>query len=79
MRGRNDLLVGYSGIATALLRRCVLDVKSGNGQRADALAFLRSDGCRALMANLVATLAMGDDVERALDVFLERCSRKVTE
>ncbi len=54
-------LRGYEGIALAVLERAIKDARSGNGQRANARAFLRSKGCAALAVNLGE--AMGRDFD----------------
>ena len=68
----NDIdLTGARTLALAILRRAARDARSGNGRRADALDFLRSDGCRDLIEDVAASLGMDGDASVALDRFLQ--------
>ena len=68
----NDIdLTGARTLALAILRRAARDARSGNGRRADALDFLRSDGCRDLIEDVAASLGMDGGASVALDRFLQ--------
>ena len=68
----NDIdLTGARTLALAILRRAARDARSGNGRRADALDFLRSDGCRDLIEDVAASLGMDGDASIALDRLLQ--------
>jgi len=64
-------LTGARVLAMAILRQAARDARSGNGRRANALDFLRSDGCRDMLEDVAASLGIDGDASVALDRFLQ--------
>ena len=62
-------LSGARVLVLAILRRAIRDANSGNGQRADAIDFLRSPGCQELVEDV--SISLGMCVTEALDDFLQ--------
>ena len=65
-------LTGTRCLALAIIKRAMRDARSGNGQQADALDFLHSDGCCELLGNVASSLGIEGDASAALGSLLQR-------